>query len=425
MRYLSPEFLRTCKHIYFEASEVLYGCNTFFFVGVSQYDVDHFQDIFRRCPIARYHTTTKKLKTQKVWSKYILTMQKVRRWKTIIRTYTWGRWNLSPFCREICNAPLPPTSLEIIVVSEEGTGAILVPIYSIKALKRLRLAVELVQALRNMRNIGELRFANAKPTDCPRFYNHFEENITYREVDYVTKDSLYHPIPLLLQAELQALVTGNSTVEHMNALIFTEKRWAETGPIMKFHYMNLLGALNLSQKTIGSWISPMEICLNPYWPHNYDEFQDHLRHPVEVGLDKWNTAVDDSDAVTFKSEYRIILQYLERQYWRILQVSRDIHLFIRKHKRNYDLFDVNRERTLERLDLARISRQYNGRANGCVLLEAYADTFKREQTFAAIATIARMRAEFDGYYNSMPREIAIQEAIQLIQNFQDGCNYNA
>ncbi|TGO49883.1 hypothetical protein BCON_0197g00150 [Botryotinia convoluta] len=424
---LSPEILRTCQNIYFEASEILYSCNTFFFVGVSQYDGDHFQGIFQRCPITRYSTTTKRFKTQKVWSRYILTMQKVRRWKIIIGTVelssTWGRCNLSPFCREICNAPLPPTSLEIIVMSEEGTGAIPVPVYLIKTVKRLKSAVELVQALRNLRNIGELRFANAKPTDCPRFYDHFSENIIYREVDYVTKDTLHHPIPLLLQAELQALVTGNSPVEllcNMNqCLLNYAKTYERFNPYRKEMGRNRvhrgdslyeltrrvkLGPKKPADRRI---ISPTEIWLNPYWPHNYHKLQHHLRHPVEVGLDKCNTAADDNDAVTFK----------RREIYTFSSENTNINMA-------YSTL-IEREPSSDLISQGYCdSTMEEQAANDCVLLEAYADTFKRGQTFATKAMIARMRAEFDGYYNSMPREIAIQQAMQAIQNSQDRCNYD-
>ncbi|TGO35242.1 hypothetical protein BHYA_0165g00140 [Botrytis hyacinthi] len=63
--------------------------------------------------------------------------------------------------------------------------------------------------------------------------------------------------------------------------------------------------------------------------------------------------------------------------------------------------------------------------NGYLLLESYADTFKREQTFATKATIAKTRAEFNGHYNSVTREIAIKEVLQAIRDSQDGWNHNA
>ncbi|KAF7909387.1 uncharacterized protein EAF01_003105 [Botrytis porri] len=333
-------------------------------------------------------------------------MQKVRRKKTII-----GTVELSYTCgREICNAPLPPTSLGIVVMSEQWKGAITVPEYSGDTVNRLRSAVELIQALRNLRNIGELSFDNAKPTYCPRFNDHLSENMTYREVDYVTKDTLYHPVTLLLKAELRALVTGNSPVEllcNMNqypldyAKIyerFTTYR-TEMGRNRVHRGDSLCGLTRRVNRRI---ISPTEIWFNPSWPHNHHKFQHHLGHPIEVGLDKCNTSADGNDVVTFKSERRIILQYLERQ----------------KHKCKYGLFDINREREPSSDFILQgycDSMMEEQTANGCVLLETYADTFKREQT------VSKKQQLRECEQNSM----AIKDVLQAIRNSQDGWNRNA
>lgn len=218
-------------------------------------------------------------------------------------------------------------------------------------------------------------------------------------------------------------------LRHMNGLLLTEKKMGRNGVHRRDSLYQLTRSVEFERKHPADRriISPPEIWFNSYWSHSHHKFQHHLRHLGEVGLDKCNTAADENNAVTFKSERRIVLQYLERQYWRILQSSRDIHLCIRKHKRKYGLLDVNREREPSSDLISQgccASTMEEKIANGCVLLEAYADTFKRDQTFATKATIARMQVEFDECYNAIPREIAIKEVLQAMRNFQDGWNHN-
>ncbi|KAF7862583.1 hypothetical protein EAF04_007456 [Stromatinia cepivora] len=389
---LWPKALRTCWQIYAEASEVLYGCNTFFFVCVSDEKVHYYHDLYQRCPITRHYVNSRNSKTRKVWSRCIESMQKFR-WRVIIgdiniRTSMFlGRWNLSPFCREICNASLPPISLEILIIEK-------------------RSSIELVQALRILRNIGELSFANAKAADCPEFYGRHSDRISYRNMDDTLEAGFYHPISVSLRVELKSLVTGNSPVDllcNMNQCLLNYAKTYE-------RYKPYRDDMGINESKHGETL------------HQVSQWARHS------GLDKCNTAVDNDDHTAFKAERRLILQYLDRQYYCILEASRSIHLFIGIHKRRRGLLDIHKEKETFNCSISRMcddSTMQGYAAKGCVLLEAYADALKRELTLSAKVTIARMRAEFEGYYSSKPREIAIQAVIEPMTNTQDGWNYDA
>ncbi|KAJ8069421.1 hypothetical protein OCU04_003075 [Sclerotinia nivalis] len=330
-------------------------------------------------------------------------------------------------------------------MSEEGTGAIPVAKLSRHGRKKKRSVVGLVQVLRILRNVGQLRFANAKAADCLKFYEDHPDEITFRKMEHTLEAASYHPIPISLQAEPKSLVAGNSPVEllcNMNQCLLNYaqtyeryKPYRDDMGINSSKYEITLHGLSqfgryFQGQSYGDPRPPREFWLSPYWPY-FDVYPDHEQHLVESGLDNCNQAVDDNDDTTFKAKRRLVLQYLERQYQRIVEVSRDIHRFINIHKRSCGLLDINREMKVIKSSSERMSERMSNdtkmqgyAAKGCVLLEAYADALKHELTLSAKVTIARMRSEFEGYYSSKPREIAIQAVIEAMTNTQDGWNYD-
>ncbi|CAD6443816.1 ee36d6cc-605c-4bac-8edc-e434aa738015 [Sclerotinia trifoliorum] len=300
---LWPRALQTCRQIYAEASEVLYGSNTFFFV-------------------CKYSSCQRR--------------------------------------------------------EQEGTGAIpAIPVPAYKISEGIwKSLLEIVQALRILRNIGASRFSNAKAADCPEFHICHEYEIKYRVMDDTLKTDLYNPIPLSLQAELRSLCLLNyaQTYErykpYRDGMGINRTRYEET-----LHRLSLFNRY-FPRETYDKNRLPREFWLSPCWSY-HDSSGRHEAHPVESGLGDCNQAVDDNDATAFKAKRRLVLQYLERQYRRVVKASRDVHRFIYIQKVSYGLLDINREmKFIESSPERNHDRKYRDTmieryaAKGCVLLEA-------------------------------------------------------
>lgn len=126
---LYPAILQTCRTIHMEASEVLYGTNTFF---ITCFSAEELYMIEHLCPITR-HLEDEKPTTIERLTIYAPSMKTVRRWKVLIceldilvdrygilppdvldqpDLYKQSQWQLLHFCQSICRSP--PRSLEVI-----------------------------------------------------------------------------------------------------------------------------------------------------------------------------------------------------------------------------------------------------------------------------------------------------------------------
>ncbi|KAI9640198.1 hypothetical protein NHQ30_011435 [Ciborinia camelliae] len=472
---LEPVILRVSRKINEETCKVLYGDNKFFFVGIKQLDCPRYTiDLFNRCPLTRYHT-------RDPWNKEpprFVSLDKVRQWRLIIGSIeiwndTSARWNLGAFVREICDSATPPASLEIVVISEQSPGIVIQDTWN-KSPPATRgsipTAEDLMKDLYPLRNIGKIKFFDAKPDDCPVWQRpgtlwephiipvHEFKNVESRQEQEDSPDFVKKlPIEQSVQDELERLIMGNTPREllhDMNRRLLTYARTFERHIHFKMSMGRNRSHIPIGQKVVAEEINqmvyydrvPLEearqigaqynnetFWLNPFFPMESKFFGRRPRqmyyHPVEFGLELCNVCVQNNDSAKFKIQRALVIQYLERQYLRILSASKSVICHIASEKRQGRLFDPNRERDLNEpytpyRPTSDEDEQF-AMGEGLCVLEDYADSFRRELTFHTRLSIAKMRNEFYGYYDAMEREKAIKDVYEAIKDPRRGYDYES
>jgi len=190
---LTPSILCTCRQIYLEASEVMYGSNTFLLTGGTSTLTRHSQKFPELGMIDGF------------WDK-IAAVQKVKHWKLFIGVARGhgNKMGLLDFCRAIC-INSPPCSIQVVVLHHFMPGFGAAPSAAshpsaTSSDQHMAFLRELVQPFYLLRNVGK-----------------FE--LTGMALDPTSTEVI---IPLGFQAnvqemsrELSLLVTGNSPISYV------------------------------------------------------------------------------------------------------------------------------------------------------------------------------------------------------------------
>jgi hypothetical protein len=385
---LSPEILLTCRQIYEESSEILYGDNKFFACGHDHHLMTTIFDSHHE-----RHDTYEDL------SEY-QTIAKVKHWIIVIDTHkkpeTWGEehpWPVTKFVwllRAICESNV--ASLQILVL----------PYGSHDSLSEMKTGMPgnihtklepLMGMLGNVKSF-EIRYINEQ--DGP-IWNFYDEYSSYQDrspfLDWDSIDNLQRLAPMLQMNEPavrvfkmhQRLTEYAQTFErcllYKQQMVFSMDR-------------NFIGSMNWT-----NWTGQPK---SPYVQGG---------HPLEKGLHDATEASYFNRLDVFKQKRAIVLDYLEPQYQKIVAATLALTEFIKEKKKKGGMLDPDG-----------YFRHDADHTIAIILIEDLANSFRREMPHSTKASIRPRQEEFELEYDFLPRQTLLTELRlkykQVIQHYR-------
>jgi hypothetical protein len=397
---LSPSIISACRQVRDEASEILYGKNTFFIACMAE------SSNWTERPGIEFSPFSRKWKDQ-VFTTGIFNFEKlsnyekVQHWKVLISQYEihnngWGptrHWSLSSLCHGLRHAA--PKSLEIMIIPQQMENSDTGHMISGGGVENI------LKPLKALRNVGSLTIRSACLEDV-RNLDYFKHKIEYR----VHESDLPNPD---YEHELHQLITGNSPVEvlpEMYGHLLQYARSFERYEPFKFE-MGLDGGEGLETamgKSYSRHARLLKQHTNPYRRLN-------RYHPVEAALGKARNHLNYGQTGEFKKYRSEVLTYLEPQYEQIVNACDNLTYFVKVEKRAGRLFDVNHGH--ENLPCGDFSFETYNCAVALDLLEEYANSFTRHLDFRTKAFFRIHQHQLDYVFNQRPREMALQQLKQM------------
>jgi hypothetical protein len=201
---LSPSILPTCRQVHQEASDILYGRNTFIIVCMREsYDVPDLSPLTRKW-------IEQMLDIGYLNIEKLCNFEKVQHWRILAShsniqhggqyPCTTRVWSMKKFCEGLRHAA--PKSLEILVIPDLlHAGWERIQVDWAKGSFE-----DMLEPLRLLRNIGSLILKSASPEDV-KCLSHFKRD----KSEYQVTDSDLPP--LSLEIPLRQLITGEAPVE--------------------------------------------------------------------------------------------------------------------------------------------------------------------------------------------------------------------
>lgn len=301
---LSPAILRTCRQICFEASEVLYGSNTFVF-AILRRSMGHshiLNGAYRDCRFPRYFDVS-----------IVPCFMHIKHWKVTmnLELYMLDRTaarGFVDFCLSIRESEVE--SLEVNVVSPGAARDHLVPACMAKALKPL-------EFVRNLTRL-EVREVNPDTGDIT-LLSQYDKYVDEPGIPDATKQSALGPL-----VGLKLLTQGDSAVfqifsaeEQLMVYAKAFERNEEQQAAMELKYHEALLRIDTDHWAFDSIIDLPELM---------------FRHPVEEGLAKTVIASGRFDADAFREARASVLEFLEPQYKRMSGAALTVANFIKPFK---------------------------------------------------------------------------------------------
>jgi hypothetical protein len=408
---LSPSLLLTCRQMYIEAADVLYGCNTYYLYCFP--DIPHVWEFNPSCPILRHGDT---YSTQPPFNEN-KAAAKVRHWKILVSSYSKESsisYSPNPSLLEASRLmhTSRPQSADILVIPQgveamPGLGERYQNIHEV-----LR-PLHLVRFPKGLFAISDASFDEIKISVhnlrlVPQYVSQIEGNNS--------------------QDALVELINSNAPVEmgsEMYSRLLSYSRSFERYTPYRAE-MGLRSGEFLSEYDVG----PLDRRYyrlqlgNPFrrWL-THDPF--HYFHPVEEALHLARSATELEDIVEFKEKRADALEYLEPQYQRIMNTSTNIREFIQRQKRRGGVFDLsdscNCFPACSHEEQKFCHLQIDPVADGLVLLEQYAASFVRDAPVEVLREIKKQQREFDSHYFHPEREELLAK---MNREFEFGDNEN-
>ena len=380
MKYgLSPAILSTCRQI-FEASSVLYRSNTFIVELVDNHGWSYL-------PIARQYMRGR---TRGCFSSFreIPIAKKIKHWKVILSTYRLD-WMSLPhktvldFLDAICLTP--PSSIEILLLPRKrdlSEGDKVLPWSQVtKSDYRLRDILEPFRILRNVESfkVGVVEADGINLIEGPWTW------LYHDSLPIVTQS-----IPPKLWKSLKELVQGDTPVERlrfMNESLLAYAQFFERSETYRREMRMDFG------------VTKSERLRRENQPNIWDAaktfnspFKQYSLHPVEDALELACIASEEEDPQSFKTQRKIVLEYLEPQYRRIITTATILTEFIKAEKTNLGLFDANHHSP----NSWEVEQQRF--AEAVLLIEDFAKAFNRDMPYETRVNIRIRQREFDLSY---------------------------
>jgi len=254
-----------------------------------------------------------------------LGLQKVRNWKAIIHMEKNGDAYVGQSHHKIiqflrCISTTPVRSLKVLVIpqilgpSNRSCGLNMSMTHQ-KDYYRLRDVLELFRILRNIRRfqVGE-----CQPEEIPLY-------VTFRHGYRVS-----HNLNPKIWKNLKILVEGGTIVEKvwlMDEKLVAYAQAFESSAAYKADMKLPFGMAKARRMRFPTGLYAMTSAYrrqNPY--------KDGVDHPVEEALEGANIAAEDNNALDFKVQRKITLDYLESQYQRITAACLAVTDFVKSQK---------------------------------------------------------------------------------------------
>ncbi|TGO35252.1 hypothetical protein BHYA_0165g00240 [Botrytis hyacinthi] len=407
---LESQVLRICRAMYLEASEILYGSNTFYIACCKYgYSIDcrlsrsGFNKGMEMTPITRHYN---RLGHGQIFLFDHPAVVKVQRWKVIVSSfmdsYSIGSchemrvWSIENFCQAITQSPfisleiaLAPIGLEKSDESHWARDEI-----SYQEMK------DMLIPLRMLRGVKKLRFRDASYDELPDVYPY---NIFWG------KDCRSIIPSSSLRKELRSITMGNSVVELSHGMYLRLVRYAQAFEAVDTFRSEMRYS---STGSIGRYLMHYGLCPGSNrWMHRPRDPTIQNSHPVERGL--INARILSSSEYNpraFKLGRANIVQYLEPQYQRAKLACFNITEFIKSQKRK------------DRMLSPKMSREWHApiiAAEAILLLERYQQALQRDFPYADQIKHRANRQRDTSFYNNLPRNVLMRQATDAF----DGMNW--
>ncbi|KUJ10039.1 uncharacterized protein LY89DRAFT_760869 [Mollisia scopiformis] len=424
---LTPGILGTCRQFYHEGMPILYGENTFYIsCSWDTSDIEqrcccrpHYwtpkdnpwdihrqgclfvRDNFNRSPITR-SLNAAKYRNNHVQMGNISAVKYIKHWKVIINTLLESenedtdRWCAIDFCQAVCKAT--PKSLEIVIVHEDSDSA-----------TRWNGVYQTLEAtlepFKLLRNLKKLNFRTADLSDI------VVGRGIYRMLEAPNVD-LSQLLSTEQQDALRQLMTSNAEIERPQDMLTPLLAYAQA--FERYQMFKLQMGLSLDEESrVAQKLGPdfddiiaSEFAItNPFCGRN--------PHTVEAELLSAMNAVSRNSMDDFKRYRSVILAYLEDQYQAVCSARIKLSGYIQGEMTQRGLFsttdDIGEQNPYIR------SLETDFRAKWLLMLEDYADSFRRHMPFQTRVNWNRNKRRLENLYNAMPRELAINQMHQMFE----------
>ncbi|TGO44870.1 hypothetical protein BCON_0452g00020 [Botryotinia convoluta] len=395
---LSPQVLLVCRLFHEEGKEILYGLNHFIVESLPNIRIESLNAIqpFTLCsPLTRWdNQPTTHLPTNSIQKTLLHRNQGirlVRKWRIILSARLYelrSQDGLVELCRLLCELQVLSggsllRELDVCIIPK---GVEVKHGYLDAVDMR-----EILVPLELLRNIPRVSIRTASISEIP---------------DFVCRDQWFDT-PLVTKSMLPTapyrrllidLMRGNSEVELSTKMFTALLEYAqafERDP--KFKKVMSLSFEEVATLMAGEFSTLSD---NPFL--NKEFHPKGLAHTIEAGLQRARYMIeiingDITQTTKFKEERSVILQYLERQFFRISYASQELVEFVKLQKQKWGVFDPA------------CTKQYNGfdmviYTEAMVLLEDYVASFTRELDASTKRAVRAQFGLFGHRYEFMARE---------------------
>lgn len=435
---LNPSILGTCHQIYEEASSILYGRNTFI--------IDCLFDTLAQTPINRYlYNRNDQWDGRLIEAKYSAAFNKIKHWKVLLSAckedsvFTAPNPHFLMFCRRLTYGA-SPQSITVLIVPKGDmfhyhrgivTGQHLAnlpgllnqlnavaqglahPIYTYHEMS------DVLKPLSLLRHLPVLRIGEAEGDDLPIFDPNADmSQVTSHQILPSLKDSI--------MATLQTRVLSSPLVFKMYENLVTYARAFERNKVFKLKMESPYRSAKARRAGVRNFRLDQErgnpFRIEMYRSRNDDAFKSH---PVEAALEAASIASEDNDLSPFKVARKLVIEFLEPQYRRIVDASLQLNVLVKNKKREGSMFEAGCDYNSSVPASFRYARGrshigfddsdlwaleiFGSPVDLVIRLENYAKSFTRDLTPQVERYIRVRKRQFELSYSTLPREALLRE----------------
>ncbi|KAK6594911.1 hypothetical protein H4I96_10642 [Botrytis cinerea] len=398
---LEPQVLRVCRAMYLEASDILYGSNTFYIACCryeSSLDCRPSRSAFNRgvemTPIMRHYN---RLSHGQLFLFDHPAVVKIKSWRVIVSSFIdsdmlggWHEtrvWSMENFCQAITQSrsisleiALAPLGLEKCEESSWFRDEV-----TYQELK------DMLIPLRMLRGVKKLQFRDASWDELPDVYPY---NVFWGK-------NCRSIIPTSsLEKEIRSIIMGNSLVELSRGMYLRLMRYAQAFEAIDTFKSEMRYS---STGSVGKFLMHYGLCPGSNrWMHKPRDPTIQSSHPVESCLRHAEILSSSNyNPRAFKLERASIIQYLEPQYQRAKLACLDLTEFIKWEKRKEGMLSPKLSREWHSSKIA---------AEAILLLERYEKALQRDfPYYDQIKHRDNLRKEIS-FYNNLPRNVLMRQA---------------
>ncbi|KAL2067919.1 hypothetical protein VTL71DRAFT_16017 [Oculimacula yallundae] len=389
---LAPALLRTCRDIHDEALPILYGKNVFVVSGLGGTQDNASWAKLIECPLSRYRHM-EPLSSRSIVFIDSAPMKRVQHWKLVVSGDALGycpQLSIRDFCQSVVDRPM--ASLTILAMSrsmyESWTGgAVFRPRPVVSCL------LSHLEPIKLLWKVGKVHFEDPSGSETSLA---LQNDIKLAAESDGTAHLVFKMYPRLLH-----YAQAFERAERTRSLMATY-RWYS--PLV---LAALLRACELPQDT-----------LDPsYRSGKFLDFMVTITpHPVEAALVLAKFAGDENDYEAFKVQRKIVVDFLEPQYQRIVAATDAWTSFVKQQKTSTGSLGASSREFL----LAPTTERIIMTLEATMQLERYAKAFPRDMTPEVELIILLHKKHYDKDYIRLEREKALDSVSSAVELKQWG-----